>query len=78
MGSWYSGDDMSFESWRQRAVYVVQCRTAALANDLNVFGWRIRALPGWRDAKVQASRDLIARVVRERRRAGLRTLMPPV
>jgi hypothetical protein len=61
---------MTFEQWKQRPVYVAQCKTAGLARDLGLFCFHFRALPAYRDAQAQRARNAVADVVREMRKRG--------
>lgn len=51
---------LTFAQWRQRPVYLTQCRTWRKAAELNLCSLGIRALPGHRDIYAQAARDMIA------------------
>lgn len=58
---------MTFEEWLRRPVYVVQCKTWALAAVLGVACVRFRCLPGYRDAEARAARNKVCQEVRRQR-----------
>lgn len=60
---------MTFEQWKRRPVYVAQCRTWALANQMGLAQGRFRCLPGYRDAEANQGRLLVAQAVRRERAA---------
>lgn len=68
----YSDSPLTFEQWMRRPVYVVQCKTWAIAKALGVCCTRFRCLPAYRDATAVSARNIVARWVRaERRRIAL-------
>lgn len=58
---------MSFDEWKLRPVYVVQCRTAAKAAQLDAISPLFRVLPGYRTPQIQADRARVAQAMREER-----------
>lgn len=65
MKNYYLLSDPTFEQWKQRPVYKVQCYTSRIAAALGLtpnIGYR--AIPGHRDAYAQTARDFIALSVR--------------
>ena len=59
---------MTYEEWKKRPVYVAQCKTWKMANDLGVCCVRFRCLPPYRDAQAQLARNHVADVMRTERR----------
>lgn len=59
---------MTYEEWKKRPVYVAQCRTWQVANDLGVRCTRFRCLPPYRDAQARRARNHVADVMRAERR----------
>lgn len=58
----------SFEAWKQRPVYVAQCRTWALALKLNLAHHRFRCVPAYRDDQALTARKAVADVIRDQRK----------
>lgn len=61
-------DSDSYEAWMQRPVFVVQCRTWALATKMNFACARFRCLPAYRDVQSLKERKAVADVVRAQRK----------
>lgn len=71
----------SFEAWKSRPVYATQCRTWALAAELNECSVRFRALPAYRDAAAKKSRSAVAKAIwplRHNREKLLALYTPPL
>lgn len=65
MKNYYLLKSPTFEQWRQRPVYIVQCYTTRIASALGLnpsIGYR--SVPGQRDSYAQTARDFIALSVR--------------
>ena len=58
----------SYEAWMQRPVYLVQCRTWALAAKLNFACSRFRCLPAYRDEQSLKERKAVSDLVRAQRK----------
>ena len=64
----------SFEKWRRRTLYVVQCFTTSIARTQfpgHPGQFRLRALRNYRNADSRKLRSEVARRVAELRKAGL-------
>lgn len=55
---------MTFEEWKQRPVYVAQCRTWAKAAELDLCCVRFRCLPAYRDTQARDARNRVAAAIR--------------
>lgn len=60
---------MTFEEWKKRPVYVVQCRTWAMAADMGLCCALFRALPPYRDTAARNARNRVAAAMRGERNA---------
>ena len=65
MKGYYLLESPTFEQWKKRPVYVVQCYTSRIADALGLLpSIGYRSLPGYRDTYAQTARDFIALSVR--------------
>ena len=62
----------SLEAWLNRPVYLAQCRTWAMAINLNVVCHGFRSLPAYRDDLVLRARKIVAREIRRQRELASR------
>ena len=60
-------DDLSFEAWARRPVYVAQCKTWRLANEMGVCTPHFRVLPPYRNELDLQARRLVANAIRQAR-----------
>lgn len=61
---------MTYEKWRRRPVYMVQCFTFKVYREHVGSRFRLRVFPAFRSVKDQTERDVTAMLVRELRLAG--------
>lgn len=55
---------MTYEEWKQRPVYVAQCKTWAKAAELDLCSVRFRCLPLYRDQEARDARRRVAAALR--------------
>lgn len=58
---------MTFEQWLKRPVYVAQCKTWKLANEMGVACHTFRCVPAYRDERSLRARMSVAQVIRRQR-----------